>query len=782
MKGLEIRIYGLVQGVGFRPFAANAARKLGLKGKVTNEGGAVHILVKGSAQRLAVFLEQVDLLKPGPSFILTMECRELPADEVPGEEFTIELSEEKEETLVFLPPDLAVCAKCLEEMEQKGDRRHRHPFISCMHCGPRYTVIDRVPYDRINTTMSEFAMCENCTEEYTDSKDRRYHAQTVSCHNCGPVLIYREIIDSYTNNTCTGETALRRAIAALKAGYIVAIKGIGGYHLACSPYETQTVQALRELKGRDAKPFAVQFPDLSSLEKYCEVSPAALSALTSAEKPIVLLPKKAETEAPEFSPLVDKDSLECGAFLPYTPLSALILAKTGPLIMTSANISDAPIIRDDEEILQLRHPRLAGALYHQRKIRTGLDDSVVRPIDGEIHVIRRARGYVPRPIYLQNADKANKADRADNAHQAPQVLACGGLLKNTFCLVKENFAYVGQHLGDLSEAAVRQEYLNTLARCKEIFKVKPDLVACDLHPDYPSTRLAYEISEQPVLVQHHHAHIASVMAEKGILREVLGLAFDGTGYGPDGRIWGGEFLLVSPAGYTRLGHFANIPLQASDSTGRECWKSAAAYLYRAGCENLITDERWGVFKAALTTGLNMLDSSSAGRLFDAASSILGLCHHADYEGEGAIRLEQAATRWLREKPGKAAVPDKTEIFPYEIKDAEGMCRLDFLPLIARLAEEKSSGRESGDLAAVFHHTLVKASAETTLILCAEHNLKEVVLSGGVFQNVLFLTELSSLLKKHGLLVHTNILVPPNDGGISLGQAYAALHQPQKLLS
>jgi len=452
--------------------------------------------------------------------------------------------------------------------------------------------------------------------------------------------------------------------------------------------------------------------------------------------------------------------------LPYTPLQIQLSRYTGPLIMTSANLSGEPIIYDDAKIGSLEHPALAGVLFNLRKIRTGVDDSVVRCLGKEQQMIRRARGYVPMPIWLSQAPPADRPTRKKNL----QILACGGMLKNTFCLVKDDFAYLSQHLGDLSSAQAFAEYCSTVDRLGRLLDIEPELVACDLHPDYPTTHYARKLHPEPILVQHHHAHIASVLAEYCLEEEVLGLAFDGTGYGDDGNIWGGEFLICSPAQYQRAGQLAYIPMVGGDSSIAECWKSAAAYLYQAGLEELISHPSWPTLRAALAAGYNCHPSSSAGRLFDAASSLLGICQQARYEGEGAIRLEQAAVTWLRDHGQE--IPR----LPYEIKRGPERYILDPLPLIRALALGVAEKKDRGFLAAGFHYALSSAAAELCRQICREQGLKTVVLSGGVFQNMLLMQHLVAELRKSGLKVFYNTKVPPNDGGISLGQALIALRR------
>lgn len=766
MKALELRVYGLVQGVGFRPFVARLAKRYGLAGWVLNEGGAVHILLKGTPPDLDCFETDLYQHKPGPAQIIHVEKREVPPEWISSGDFAIQESTGQAEKLVFLPPDLAVCPKCLAEMNSTADRRSQHALISCMLCGPRYTIIDRVPYDRENTSMNEFAICPECAQEYQAHNSRRFHAQTISCHHCGPELVFwaKDADKKDYRETSRGQAALKQAAEALLAGKIIAIKGIGGYHLACSPYKDQTVQALRELKGRETKPLALMCPDLPSIKKYCRVSSKEAQTLQSLEKPIVLVTKLNNPLGPVISNLVCQGSLDYGVFLPYTPTQVLLLERTGPLVMTSANLSGEPIIREDERIQELKNSELAGILTHQRSIRTGIDDSVLRCLGKETQVIRRARGYVPMPLLLDKVQLGWVAGSKIN----PQVLACGGMLKNTFCLVKDRFAYLSQDLGDLSDSRCYQEYGHNLHRLSQLLGVKPDLVSCDLHPDYPTTRYAQTLTTTPIYVQHHHAHIASVIAEHGLHEPVLGLAFDGTGYGADGKIWGGEFLICTAASYERVGQLRYVPILGGDSSLNDCRKTSAAYLFQAGLESLIQHPHKEVLMAAWRSGTQCLDSSSMGRLFDAVAALLGICQQASYEGEGPIRLEQAAVKWFT-STGQSA-----EILPYTVTSNSGVYQLDFLPLVRALAERVQAGSDAGRLAASFHYTIAVASAELSQQLCRERGLQTVALSGGVFQNRLLMQQLVSLLRKSGLKVFYNTKVPPNDGGISLGQALVAL--------
>lgn len=758
MVTVQIKLWGVVQGVGFRPFISRLAAGYGLKGWVLNEGGNVRIEVSGAKETVESFINDITAKKPGPAEIVHMELER--KEYIEYDSFRIIESSEGGDDIVFIPADLSICKSCTEELFDEADRRHLHPFISCMICGPRYSIFDRVPYDRHNTSMVDFPMCEFCNGQYTYIEDRRYHAQTISCHDCGPYLIYNSSSEPQEQ---VREAALERAVAELKDGKIVAVKGVGGYHLVCSPFRTEAVDRLRQLKGREEKPFAVMFYDAGQLSSYCYVSEQEKTVLESKERPIVLLRRREhELSQEQISQSVYRSSMYLGAFLPYTPLQYLILKETGPLIMTSANISDQPIIKDDCEILSLagQSELLAGVLYNKRDIRISIDDSVVKCIDDSVQITRRSRGYAPLPVYI----KGTEIDKSK------QILACGGQLKNTFCLTKGNFAYPSQYIGDMENEQTLELYRENLERMKSLLRIEPKLVCCDLHPDYPTTRLAESLGMEVIKVQHHYAHIASVMAEKGLYEDVIGISFDGTGYGEDGRIWGGEFLICSPKGYRRAGHLRYIPMLGGDTSIKEAWKSAMAYMYSAGAESEIKDGRWHLIKSALANKINTIDSSSMGRHFDAVSSILDIGHFANYEGECAIKLENEAL--LHALANKAA---DTKPYRYETVKVNGCYEIDTSAMIRQILSDKLSGADIGYVSYRFHLTVAEFTAGLCRILREENRINKVALSGGVFQNSILFEMLLKMLREAGFEVHYNTMVPANDGGISLGQAFVGMN-------
>lgn len=748
LKRIEIKIWGMVQGVGFRPFVAKIAAAHQVKGIVFNEGGNVTIEASGEENELEQFIKAIQILKPETSEIVHMETREIP--HVPYETFNITPSREGTGDIVMLPADLSICVECSKELYDEEDKRYLHPFISCMVCGPRYSIIDKVPYDRHYTTMKDFEMCDACKSQYTTLEDRRFHAQTISCHKCGPYLIYRD----EKGKECTRELALKKTIEELKKGHIVAIKGIGGYHFACSPFSTNAVNQLRLLKGREEKPFAVMFENSEDTLKYCEMSEEERKLLLTKERPIVLLKRKPSSLVES----VYRTSRFLGAFLPYTPLQLLILKETGPLIMTSANVSDQPMIKDEEEMLQVKNPLLRGVLYHQRQISTRIDDSVVKWVAKDLQMIRRSRGYVPVPIYIKGGEIDLEV----------QLLATGGQLKNSFCITKGNFFYLSQYMGDISDSYSYDIYEKTIERMKRQFRIQPAIICCDLHPNYLTTKYAQETGLKMMEIQHHHAHIASVMAEKGLTEAVIGVAFDGTGYGTDGKIWGGEFLICQRDSFVRAGHLKYVPMLGGDSSIKEAWKTACMVLYASGLEESIKHESWPLMKAAVVHKINTIESSSMGRLFDAISAILDIHQFADYEGECAIRLENAAWEHL-EQGGKKEI----EPFNFKIFEEKGIQLLDFTQAIREIVSLKTALNEK-ELAFRFHKTVACSIQEMCKVLRKSAGINTVALSGGVFQNTLLLELTLELLRAEAFEVYTNTLVPPNDGGIALGQAYIGL--------
>ncbi|MDP4151869.1 MAG: carbamoyltransferase HypF [Bacillota bacterium] len=741
------RIEGVVQGVGFRPFTARLASFYNIKGFVKNESDNVYIEAAGSKEDLLLFLNNIRNSPPAGSKIIIFDISPIEQDEVCFEDFKIIKSTEGKFNLAMPSPDISICGDCLRELFAKDDPRYLNPFISCTNCGPRFTIINKLPYDRGNTTMGEFPLCGLCDFQYKDTADRRCHAQTVCCNKCGPVLTFFD-----RALTVEGYDALERAVKTIMNGGIIAVKGIGGYHLACSPYEDKTVNNLRLLKGREEKPFAIMFPSIEEIEKLCFINKAESALLLSREKPIVLLERK-DTD---FSERVYGSSRFLGAFLPYTPLHHLILSKTGPLIMTSANSTTLPIIKDDDEIKKffIDNNLLDGVISHDRCILRRVDDSVAAVIDGHTQLIRRARGYVPLPI------KTSLNNRIS-------ILACGSQQKNTTSLSFGSLIYPSTEIGDLDSRETISVYKDTIDDMQKLLGISPTLAVCDLHPLYESTKYALTAGLPVIKVQHHFAHIASVMAENNITSSIIGVAFDGTGYGTDGTIWGGEFLIASPASFTRVGHLKSVKFIGSDDSIKQGWKSALCLLSDAGLAPQSDNAREKLVRAALNSDINTIMSSSMGRVFDAVSSILGICHESGYEGQCAIELENAAAKCMN-------ISSEPTPYPFNINSENEMFIADLSPCLRSIMKAKEEGEEAGFIALRFHSTVCQLILDMCKILREKYDINTVALSGGVFQNRIILSGSFSLLQKDGFKVYTNAIVPPGDGGISLGQAYIGL--------
>jgi hydrogenase maturation protein HypF len=648
-----------------------------------------------------------------------------------------------------VPADTATCPACLAELRDPADRRHGYAFTNCTQCGPRYTIVTSVPYDRARTTMAGFPLCDACRAEYTDPANRRFHAEPVCCPTCGPQL---RLVDR-AGAPLPGDPVAATA-ALLRAGAVVAVKGLGGYHLAVDAAAEPAVAALRSRKHREDRPFALMVPDGPAAETLCDIGPAELALLTSAARPIVLLTRRADaTVAPSVAPR----SATLGLMLPYTPLHALLLAAFGgPLVLTSGNASDEPIAFDDGDALD-RLPGIADAfLQHDRPIRTRVDDSVVRVVRGRPLPVRRSRGYVPDPVALPL--------------EAPEpILACGAALKNTFCLARGRQAVLSHHIGDLAHWTTLAAYTDGIAHLQTLLDVDPAVVAHDLHPEYPSTRYALDRpGAELIAVQHHHAHIASCLADNGVDSRVIGVAFDGLGLGPDGTAWGGEVLLADLAGYVRAAHLAAVPMPGGDAATRQPWRMAAAHLAAAYGGAIPAGlavagrqgPRWEQVLSAARAGVNAPPTSSAGRLFDAVAALIGVRDVVTYEGQAAIELEQLA--------------DPTERGGYPLPIGAGTpAQLDAGALVRAVVEDLRRGTPAPVIAARFHTALADAVLAVCDRLRAAHGLATVALSGGVFQNALLLCRCLDRLERAGFTVLTHRQVPPNDGGLSLGQAAVA---------
>jgi hydrogenase maturation protein HypF len=735
----KYQINGIVQGVGFRPWVYQLAQRHQLGGYVFNSTLGVTIEVEGPEDALDRFETALRSEAP-PLAELDQICVEN-LEPLGYQEFTIRDSEDVAGEFVLVPPDIATCPDCLADLRDPANRRYRYPFTNCTNCGPRYTIIQEIPYDRPHTTMAEFRQCPACEREYHDAGNRRFHAQPNACPDCGPWV---ELWDR-ERVLAQRADAIDRARKLLKDGAILAIKGLGGFHLACDAANGDALRRLRQRKLRSGKPFALMAASLEKIGEFCELAAEERAALSGTRRPIVLLARRLVSRiSAEVAPGVPT----LGVMLPYTPLHHLLFegGEFDALVMTSANTAEEPIAYRNQEVAARLHPLADYFLLHNRAIQTRVDDSVVRILEGRERTIRRSRGYAPRPIEL--------------GFPAQEVLACGGELKNTFCLTKQHYAILSQHTGDLENLETLEFFEETLAHMMRFFRVTPRAVAHDLHPQYMTTRLALAMPGlEKIGVQHHHAHIAACMAENGLREKVIGVALDGTGYGTDGLIWGGEFLICDYLSFERRFHFRYVPLPGGDTAIRQPWRSALSYLRDAGLAGVPALEAVPagarrVVEAMLAGHVNTVDTSSCGRLFDAVSAILGIRLETTYEGQAAIELEAIAA------------PGITERYPYAVADGT----IDFRETIRAIARDESP-REVRS--ARFHNTVSAAITETCQRMRQRDRLTQVCLSGGTFQNAYLLSQTAQLLRAAGFQVFTHATVPPNDGGLSLGQAVIA---------
>lgn len=763
-----ITVSGVVQGVGFRPFVYRLASETGLAGHVQNGADGVRIEGEGEQEELDAFLTALRGRAPPLARVDAVEVEPLPPRG--EEEFWIRDSGCSPERDLCVPPDTAPCPACLEELWDPGDRRHRYPFLSCTRCGPRFTIVRGLPYDRPRTSMAGFPLCSACREEYEDPGDRRFHAQPTACPDCGP----RPWLEEATGETVETADPIGDAAAALRDGRLLGVKGRGGYHIACDALDPDAVSRLRRRKGRPARPLAVMAPDGEWIRSMCRIrEEAEREALASPRRPIVLLQARADAPVADgVAPGVG----DLGVMLPYTPLHHLLVEAVGaPLVLTSGNDSGEPIVYRDDARDRLREI-VDLLLVHDRAIETRCDDSVVRVMAGGATPIRRSRGWVPEPVDLPEVPSAAGGAR-------PTVLAVGGHLKNTFCLSRGRTAYPSQHVGDLESPDTFRALREGVDHFLELFGSVPDVIARDAHPDYLSTRLARELADRfpdaaSVAVQHHHAHVAGCVAEHGRRGPVLGLAFDGTGYGPDDRIWGGELLLCDGPSFERLGHLRYTPLPGGEAAIREPWRSAAAHL-RAACgpdlgagrfdaaqrlEKAVGVERWKGVRELMRRDVNCPRSSSVGRLFDAAASLLGLRHDAEFQAQAAMELEAAAD------------PDAVGRYPVEISDGGDVPVWDPSPTLVALLQDRRSGADVASAAARFHRAVAEAAVELcrrALGARSDADLDAVALSGGVFQNRFLTRRTARDLEAAGFEPLLHRRVPPNDGGLSYGQAAVA---------
>ncbi|MCU0722207.1 MAG: carbamoyltransferase HypF [Planctomycetes bacterium] len=746
-------VAGTVQGVGFRPFVYRIAVARGLAGWVRNEPGGVQIEVEGPPDALDGFARDLEESAPPHARIASVGESRLEPAGLRG--FAIEESGLGEAAAALIPPDIATCPDCLAEMDDPADRRRGYPFINCTNCGPRYTIVRAVPYDRPWTTMAAFPMCADCRREYEDPADRRFHAEPVACPACGP----RAFLADASGAPEASADPVAEAAARLARGAIAAVKGLGGFHLACDASDGAAVAELRRRKGREEKPFAVMASDLAAALRFAEASEAERRLLQSPERPIVLLRKKAGGPLAEG---VAPRSRSWGVMLPYAPLHHLLLRGAFPaLVMTSGNRTDEPIAFRNGEALQ----RLRGVadffLLHDRDIETRADDSIARVAAGRETVLRRSRGYVPRPVVLRAS--------------GPPVLALGGDLKNAVCLTRGDEAVLSHHVGDLEHAEAHEAFRAAVEHLRRLLGVEPAAVAHDLHPRYFSARRAASFPGLPrIPVQHHHAHAAAVMAENGIAGPVIGVSLDGTGYGTDGTVWGGEFLAADLSGFRRAAHLEAVPMPGADAAAREGWRMAVSHLRRAfpaaGAGEIARflpaagPDRVETALRMIERNVNCALTSSAGRLFDAAAAIAGVALASTFEGQAAMEFEGAAAG------------GEGEAYPFAFREEDGVDAIDTAPLVRALALDAREGAGAGVLSRNFHRTLAEIVVRACERIRGREGTGRVALSGGCFQNEILLSACVAGLQGAGFRVFTHSQVPPNDGGIALGQAAVALAQ------
>ncbi|MDN5347440.1 MAG: hydrogenase maturation protein HypF [Clostridia bacterium] len=746
----RLTVQGIVQGIGFRPFVYRLAQKMALGGTVYNSSNGTVIEVEGNKERVTAFLREILERPPRLARISGWTVEEIaPTGKTT---FYISTSKNSREQTVTLPPDLAVCPECRREVEDPADRHYAYPFTNCTNCGPRFTIIYELPYDRMQTAMRHFNMCPECAAEYENPGDRRFHAQPVACPRCGPRI---QLVDN-SGRPVEGDP-VKAAAQLLRQGAIVAVKGLGGFHLAADATDEQAVLKLRARKSRLAKPFAVMARDLEVVAKYCYLSPQEAELLNSTAAPIVLLRRRQGTGlAPQVAPGLST----LGVMLPYTPLHLLLL-KAGPelLVMTSANPSDLPLVKDNEVALVHLRSLADYFLWHDRPIVNRCDDSVVAVRLGEPHFYRRSRGYVPQPLEVPVPD-------------GPVMLATGGDLKNVFCLLKGNQAYLSQHIGDLGNLETQAAFRESLERFKKLLGVEPGAVVCDLHPGYYSRRLAGELGLRVVEVQHHHAHMASCLAENGVSGEVIGVIFDGTGFGLDGAIWGGEFFTGSLQSFSRQLHFRYFPLPGGDRGVRWPWYMAVSLLNSLGPEGenfarkLFSSQgkNLEIVLEMLRRRFHTIPTSSVGRLFDAVAALTGICLENKYDGQAAVELEEAALA----HGGLSGL----DPYPFLLREGE----IDPLPVIQAICRDLSRGARVEEIAARFHSTIIRAVAEGVKLIAGKTGISKVALSGGVWHNTILLEGTYRELAGHGFKVYIHRQVPTNDGGLSLGQAAVARYK------
>jgi len=756
LSAVHINVRGVVQGVGFRPFVYQLAAKYNLKGWVCNTSEDVKIEIEGEAEAINRFLLDLQKQPPPRASIEDITTTHYPPAHY--EKFEIRHSVAEEGKYQLISPDIATCQDCLKEILTPSDRRYHYPFTNCTNCGPRFTIIKDIPYDRPRTTMNRFQMCQECQKEYDDPLNRRFHAQPNACPKCGPIL---ELVDNQ-GNPVDGADAITIASQFLREGKIVAIKGLGGFLLACDATNQAAINLLRQRKVRPSKPLAIMVTSIEEVKKHCYVSDEEEKLLSSPHSPIVLLKWKASSSV---SPAVAPNLKYLGVMLPYTPLHHILLRETGlPLVMTSGNLSEEPIAKDNDEAIR----RLSGIadyfLMHNRDIYARYDDSVTIVERGIPQLIRRARGYAPYPVHLP--------------FKSQQILACGAEEKNTFCLTRDDYAFVSQHIGDMENLETIEHFENTISLYKKLFRIEPTIVAHDLHPEYLATKYAKELAATSddiglAPVQHHHAHIVSGMVDNGLQTPVIGVALDGTGYGSDGNIWGGEFLIGDYQRFTRIAHLEYLPLPGGTIAIKKPYRIAIGYILSLLGGDAIKQDlpvlrqvnraEIDIIRQQIEKKINSPLTSSCGRLFDAVSALIGVRGEIEYEAQAAIELEMLA------------YDEASEIgyYPFSIIDQDGLGVVKLQDLFSAIIHDLQSNTSKSTIAAKFHNTIARIIRELCQVISDKSGITQIVLSGGVFQNRLLLRKAVSLLEAGGFTVFTHQQVPCNDGGISLGQAVIA---------
>ena len=788
-KTLRIKVYGIVQGVGFRPTVARHAAATGIRGSVCNKGPYVEIFAQGGQEQVDCFLSLLEKRPPERAAVLKMDVKSADSTELSFTSFEI-IESAKTKGEIFISPDIAICDECRKELLDPKDRRYLHPFINCTCCGPRLTILEGLPYDRVRTSMKMFPMCPACDSEYHSPKSRRYDAQPVCCNKCGPEVYLAG------EESVRGSEAITRTRRIIAEGGIAAVKGIGGFHLCCDATNEEAVAKLRLRKTRPVKPFAVMMRDEAAVERECEISEAQREILTGHQKPILLLQRR---EGGRLCPSIAPGNPTVGVMLPYAPVQILLfdypdgISMPDCLVMTSGNVSGAPICRDDKEALSELGSLCDCILSHNRKIRIRADDSVMDFYGGEPYMIRRSRGYAPLPYMLSAWEDSEKEAGGT------RVLAIGGELKNTFCIGTGSLFYPSSYIGDLADLRSVKALEETTGRYANLLEVTPEIIACDLHPRYNSVTTAVELSEKigkeqgkdplPVIrVQHHYAHVLSCMAENDFSDPVIGVSMDGTGYGTDGTIWGGEILTADYHGFVRDASIKPFIQVGGDLSSTDGWRIAVSMLHSISKEEeeesplkdalalssklaLCTDKEASVLMKMADRRLNAVVSTSAGRLFDAVSAICGICRHSTFEGEASMALEFAAERYEKAVPGCRNVESTAD---QTIKKEEGRRILPTDEIVRRITLGKLRGEEPDSLAWLFHKMLADQIVSACAEIREEKGIQTTALSGGCFQNRLLLDMVKRGLEAEGFDVLIHHLVPPNDGGIALGQAAAAV--------